>query len=350
MILNLTELTSEPIHSQISRQVRARVLSGAVESGEALPLPRGFARRNRVSVISVLRAFDDLVAEGWLRKRGGSEVYEAAPVSDERRRDLEQQRLLETLREQEFSLKELELARDIQCRLLPPPHVAGERWSLVAHNEPARFVAGDFYDVLRHGEAAASDRVDVVVADVAGKGIGPSLIMASVKAVLPFLTADRSVTEVLGELNQRLRRELSRREFVAMALARFEPATGRLELVNAGLPDPYRLVRAGAGARAEALEVSGERLPLGLREDLEYSCLETILEPGERLLLMSDGLPEADLPEGGPYGYERFERLLGASPWEDDPQAWLDGVLEGLRQGTAEQQRDDWTAVVLERS
>ena len=106
MILNITELSAEPIHSQISRQVRARILAGDVDAGKTLPAPRVFARQQRVSAISVQRAWEDLAAEGWLRptEEGG---FTVAPVSDQRRRDLEQQRLLETLREQEFSLKEL---------------------------------------------------------------------------------------------------------------------------------------------------------------------------------------------------------------------------------------------------
>lgn len=352
MILNITELSAEPIHSQISRQVRARILAGDVDTGAVLPAPRVFARQQRVSAISVLRAWEDLAAEGWLRPlREGH--FEVAPVSDERRRDLAQQRLLETLREQEFSLKELELARDIQCRLLPPPRVEGEGWSMVARNEPARFVAGDFYDVLRHAERSADGErrevVDVVVADVAGKGIGPSLLTASVKAVLPFLTADRAVPEVFGELNRRLRRELGRREFVALALARFEPWSGRLEIANAGLPDPYRL---GAG-RAEPVEVPGQRLPLGLRSGVEYRSYRLELQPGERLLMLTDGLPEADLPSGEPLGYESFEQLveesLGAAGDGHDAGEWLDAMLARLARETAPTQRDDWTAVVLER-
>ena len=362
MILNLTELSSEPLHSQISRQLRARILSGAVAEGTDLPPMHTFARKQRVSAISVQRAFEDLAAEGLLHLApdGGASV---AKVSDDRRRDMAQQRLLETLREQEFSVKELELARDIQCRLLPPPEVVGAGWQVVARNEPARFVAGDFYDVLRPGDGT----VGVVVADVAGKGIGPSLLMASVKAVLPYIAADRDVRETLMELNRRLRRELGRREFVALCLARYEPATGRLEVGNAGLPDPY-LMRCrssedgsgepgGPSSSVEVIEVPGERLPLGLREDVAYGSTVLTLGPGDRMLFLSDGLPEAEHEEGGPLGYERFEARLveqhhagGLEGVPEGPGAWLDGFLERLRRETSAMLQDDWTALVLERS
>ncbi|MDA8020276.1 MAG: SpoIIE family protein phosphatase [Thermoanaerobaculia bacterium] len=341
MILNLTELSSEPLHSQISRQLRARILSGAVPEGSELPPVHTFARSQRVSAISVQRAFEDLAAEGLLHLApdGAASI---AKVSGERRRDLAQQRLLETLREQEFSVKELELARDIQCRLLPPPEVSGSGWRVVARNEPARFVAGDFYDVLRPGDGS----IGVVVADVAGKGIGPSLLMASVKAVLPYIAVERDVRETLAELNRRLRHELGRREFVALCLARYKPSTGRLEVGNAGLPDPYLL---RSGARVEAVEVPGERLPLGLRDEVAYGSAVLTLEPGDRVLLLSDGLPEAEHEDGGPLGYERFEARLAR---QDEPSAdaWLEGLLECLRQETSTMQQDDWTALLLERT
>src|SRR6266508_3335552 len=145
------------------------------------------------------------------------------------------------IKEQEFAEKELELARSIQRRLLPPEELSGAGYRVAARNLPARFVAGDFYDVFRLSDGS----LGVAVADVSGKGMGASLIMVSVKAVLPFIAEGRGAATTLTELNRRLSGELAPREFVAMAYARFEPRRGELELANAGLPDPY-LVRPRA--------------------------------------------------------------------------------------------------------
>ncbi|HEY3171695.1 MAG TPA: PP2C family protein-serine/threonine phosphatase [Thermoanaerobaculia bacterium] len=246
---------------------------------------------------------------------------------------------VERLKEHEFAEKELELARSIQRRLLPPRELEGETWRLAARNVAARFVAGDFYDVF----PLRDDALGVVVADVSGKGIGASLIMASVKAVLPFVAAERSVDAMLRELNRKLVSELGPREFVALAYVRFE-SDGRFTLANAGLPDPY-VLRSGVAPRS--LGVPGPRLPLGLWKDLEYRSLEDRLEPGEKLLLFTDGLPEAPTAEGGPIGYPALERLLDGD--STSPGAFLDGLLERLRGATAPVAEDDWTVLALER-
>jgi phosphoserine phosphatase RsbU/P len=243
------------------------------------------------------------------------------------------------LKEHEFAEKELELAREIQKRLLPPSEMEGDGYRLAARNVAARFVAGDFYDVFRLADGA----VGVVVADVSGKGMGASLIMASVKAVLPLIAADRSVEETLTELNRTLVSQLGPREFVALAYVRCE-ADGRFALGNAGLPDPYLLC---PGEAPRALEVAGPRLPLGLRKGLEYGFLAGRLEPGEKLLLLTDGLPEAPTPAGEPLGYAALEGLFGAD--SVSPAAFLDELLDRLRAATTPILEDDWTVLALER-
>lgn len=347
MILNLTEHSREPMHRQMSRQLRWRILGGSVDAGAEVQ-PRTLARQHRMSVVSVQRALDHLAADGLLQSQPEGHFL-VAEVNASQRRELAQERLMERLDDGEISAKELTLARDIQCRLLPPPRLDADGWTVVARNEPARFVAGDFYDILRHGDGT----VDLVVADVAGKGIGPSLIMASFKAILPFLTTARSVVEVLDELNRRLCQELGRREFIALALARFFPNSGRLEVANAGLPDPYLLRRDAKGnPKPEAVVVPGERLPLGLRSRVRYSSASVTLQPGDRFLLLTDGLPEASRDDGEPFGYERLEEHLGRT-WRDPPhrdaETWLDAMLDALRNQTAILLDDDWTTMVLER-
>src|SRR5712692_7796290 len=83
---------------------------------------------------------------------------------------------IEKIKEKEFAEKELELARALQARMLPPPEIAGDGYRISARNYAARTVAGDFYDVFPFGDGS----IGIAVADVAGKGLAASLIMASV--------------------------------------------------------------------------------------------------------------------------------------------------------------------------
>jgi len=219
----------------------------------------------------------------------------------------------------------------------------GEGWRLAARNIAARHVAGDFYDVFH----LADGTLGVVVADVAGKGIGASLIMASVKAVLPLLAAGRSVGETLEELNRKLVSELAAREFVALAYLRFDPKEGSFSFGNAGLPDPYRFAQGGAPV---AVNVPGPRLPLGIRRDVLYEAVEGSLEPGGRLLLFTDGLPEAPTEAGEPIGYEKLESLLDSGAGSPaSPEEFLDGLLERVRAASRPILEDDWTVLLLER-
>jgi sigma-B regulation protein RsbU (phosphoserine phosphatase) len=200
-------------------------------------------------------------------------------------------------------------------------------------------VAGDFYDFVHNDDGS----VTIVVADVAGKGMGASLIMASVKAVLPFV-ARETVAEAMRLLNRKLVAELGKREFVALVYARYEPAAQSIEIANAGCPDPY-LVRGGT---AEPIVVPGARLPLGLRDNLRYDATTLHLASGDRVLFLSDGIPEAPLPNGDPLGYEETARLIAATADAPHGEAWLEALLESVRARVEERLADDWTAVVLE--
>ncbi|HEX8619987.1 MAG TPA: SpoIIE family protein phosphatase [Thermoanaerobaculia bacterium] len=249
-------------------------------------------------------------------------------------------RTIEQLKEREWAEKELELARAIQTRLLPPSLIDGDGYTIAARVLPARFVAGDFYDVVPLDDGS----VAIIVADVAGKGVGASLIMASVKAVLPFV-AREGAQRALSMLNTKLIQELGRREFVALVFARYYPADGRLEVANAGFPEPYVVSRDGV----TVLSTSGEKFPLGLKAGIEYEPVRTRIAPGERVVFVSDGIPEAPA-DGSPLGYDRVAAILGASDATVRGAEWLDAFVGDVRCIVDEGLADDWTAVVLHRA
>ena len=227
--------------------------------------------------------------------------------------------------------QQLELARDLQQRLLPPALVENERYRITARNIPAQYIAGDFYDYVPLGDG----RVLLILADVAGKGVSAGLIMATVKAMIPLLAAEQpNPAPLLGRLNERLAGGLPAREFVAMALALYDAERGTVTVANAGLPDPI-LVSTG-----RAVVPQGPRYPIGIRKILAYESVTEKLAPGERLILFSDGLPEAPV-RGEPLGYERLGTEVQRSGGD------LDTLFLALdKLGAAHD--DDWTAVMLE--
>ncbi len=97
-MLNLSELSDEPLHAQISRQIRAKILSQDLADGEALPSIRGLARDQRVSVITVQRAYDDLEREGLVRSRRGKGFWVMA-ISEGRKHRMAEERFTQALAE-----------------------------------------------------------------------------------------------------------------------------------------------------------------------------------------------------------------------------------------------------------
>jgi serine phosphatase RsbU (regulator of sigma subunit) len=238
------------------------------------------------------------------------------------------------LKEHEFAEKELEIARSMQQRLLPPPEIDVEGLHVSARTQAAHIIGGDFYDVLRLEDGS----VAVIAADVSGKGIAASLIMASCKAMIPFFASGASPAETITRLNVKLCEELQRREFVALAYAQFDPATSRAQIVNAGMPDPL-IVRGG---ECRVVACGGDRFPLGVRGSAKYEATSVTLHDGERLVMFSDGLPEASA-QGEPLGYDRIESLVVESASVDDLLARVRAIPDVVID-------DDATVVMVRRA
>jgi sigma-B regulation protein RsbU (phosphoserine phosphatase) len=339
LLLHLAPGDPEPLREQIARQLRDRIVRGELAAGDLLPGHRQVARQYRVAPSTVEAAYELLAADGLLTGAPADGVR-VAELGPERRRDLVERLQLEKLVAKELGRRELEMARDVQRRLLPPSEVDGPGWEVAARCLPARVVAGDFYDILRRPDGS----VDVVVADVAGKGFAASLIMASVKAMLPFVTAEGGVAESLVDLNRRLALELGPREFVALVLARYHPSERLVELANAGAPDPYLML---PGQGPQPLSVPGPRLPLGIREQVAYASRTVEIAAGDSLLLITDGLPEAREAAGEPLGYQALESIVSEEPSTGSPSSWLSGLFDRVQRRTGRVPEDDWTAAML---
>jgi phosphoserine phosphatase RsbU/P len=237
--------------------------------------------------------------------------------------------------------RDLEAARDIQERLLPPvpPTVAGLEAGAMLRSSTV--VGGDFFDIVPMG-----DRLGVAVGDVSGKGIPAALLMVMARTLLREIA--RSLGEpgpVLAGLNRSLCRDMPPSMFVTLILAVLDPSDpGRVVLSSAGHPDPV-VVRADGDAEVAALgEAAGT--PLGVLDEAAFGQTTLTLDRGDTLVLLTDGILEAQEEAGGRPGAGVILSLL-ARERTLPPQAVARALCEDvLRRGGARIQ-DDMTVFVL---
>jgi len=201
--------------------------------------------------------------------------------------------------EKERLEKELSIARNIQKSLLPRsvPRVQG--LDLAQASMPCYEVGGDYHDFIDCGDG----RWGLVVGDVTGKSTPASLVMASVQASLRALTMQPGLEPavLLSMINNLLFRSTEPNRFVTFFYGVVQPDNGGLEFVNAGHNPPLVVSRDGS-----TRELMGGGMVLGLFENAPYESHETRLDPGDLLLLFTDGLSEANDPEGEEFGEERI--------------------------------------------
>lgn len=240
--------------------------------------------------------------------------------------------------------RDLEIARDIQTRLLPeqPPLIPG--WQLAFRTRAANTVGGDYYDAFPR--PAKPRRLLVVVADVAGKSVPAALLMATFQASLEALAAlPGTLVDLAVGLNRYTSaHSLDGLRFTTAFLAELNPATGALEYVNAGHNAPFLLRASGAFERLDATS-----LPLGISTDTAFAGQSVALNAGDALVVFSDGVVEAVNIRGEEYGEKRFRdvlaRLRGA-----DAQNVLEAIFFDVdRYVGPARQHDDITCLVLRR-
>lgn len=217
-------------------------------------------------------------------------------------RDLtERNRIEKILREQHAQLL---AAEQIQQHLLPrsAPDLPG--YDVAGSMHPADFAAGDAFDYLRMPDGS----LGIVVADVAGHGFSSALLMASTHAYLRSLAATiLDPGELLTRINGLLVNEIESGRFVTMFLGRLVPASRSLTYVNAGHPAGFVLDSSGA-VRAT---LSSTSMPLGIKADAVYRTGSSVLlERGDLLFLITDGMSEAQSASGEPLGIETIVNVV----------------------------------------
>lgn len=242
--------------------------------------------------------------------------------------------------ERERQRVELETARQIQSSILPdlPEQLNGIELAHVYL--PASEVGGDFYDVL----ALEDGRLAVAVGDVAGHGVSSGLVMSMARSALAVQTSfNPDVLEVFKTLNRVVFQSARKRLLATLCYALVDPRRKEMQFASAGHLFPYRVTPEGEVSSLESVSY-----PLGVRNPIDIVPRAARLDPGDTLLLFSDGLIEARA-EGSDemFGFERLEESLqrnaGLAPGQ-----LRDTLLEELEAFTRSAPReDDLTLLVL---
>jgi sigma-B regulation protein RsbU (phosphoserine phosphatase) len=232
---------------------------------------------------------------------------------------------------------DLNLASEIQQRLLPQKEIEAAGWKGYYHYEPHGTVSGDFCDVIQEGESTL-----VIVGDVSGKGVSAAMLMSHLSAVFRGLCGSGlSLVEVMERANRMFCAAIPAGSFATLVAMCLHP-DGRIELSNAGHVPP--LVQNG---RIHRLPPDG--VPLGLFCQSSYTSQHLWLENGERLLLVTDGLVESTDNRDREYGLDNLSSLADSHP-DEEPHRLIERIVADAAQFRNEQPAaDDMTLMVLRR-
>jgi sigma-B regulation protein RsbU (phosphoserine phosphatase) len=244
--------------------------------------------------------------------------------------------------------RELQIAHQMQLSLLPKEIPQPSGWEFSARWQPARQVAGDYYDFI----PLADYRLGLLIADVADKGLASSFFMAISRTILRTCARQgSSPLETISTANRLICAESTSGYFITLFYAQLDLLTGDLTYVNAGHP-PSMLVRDPASPAVELLGRTG--IPLGIDETWVYTQNEATLSPGSLLISYTDGITEAMNAHEQEFGIERLMRMVVDQTIADRGEGSCEGMAAAILQTTAAwagltEQFDDITLLLAHR-
>jgi serine phosphatase RsbU (regulator of sigma subunit) len=242
------------------------------------------------------------------------------------------------------AMQELEFASRIQASFLPNEVPILPGWELAVTLLPARNMSGDYFDFLPLGE----DKIGILIADVVDKGLGSALYMALSRTLIRTYALEFELQPdlVFFSTNERILQDARANLFVTAFYGILDVKTGRLAYCNAGHTPPF-LIRKLDGGRVEALPATG--MPIGVDADAFWLQAEVQIEPGDVLLLYTDGIPDAQDDAG-----EHFKDIrmieIAQENLGNSAQQIQRSVLESIEEFVgAAAQFDDITLLVVMR-
>jgi sigma-B regulation protein RsbU (phosphoserine phosphatase) len=241
--------------------------------------------------------------------------------------------------------KELRLAHEVQKNFLPKRYPLIPSYTFHAFYEPAREVGGDFYDFI----PLAENRLALTIGDVAGKGVPAALLMAKVSSDTRFLLLTQPTpAEAITKLNDFMQEMGLVDRFITLECAVINLNTHHITIVNAGHMSPV-LYRKATGEVCEALSRDDGGLPLGVMDQYTYESYDVAMEPGDVMVLFSDGVTEAPNQKWEEFQMHRVFAALRSGP--ATPSEMVDRLVTAVQQHSRSmKQHDDITVVAFGRT
>ena len=240
--------------------------------------------------------------------------------------------------------RDLDMAREVQLRLLPHRAPQPQRAEIAARFLAARSIGGDVYDFLDYGPG----RTALAVGDVSGKAAPAALYAALVSGILRSLAAQHlSPAKMLAALNDQLQVRKLDSQYVTMLMAIWDDDNQTLQIANAGSVQPVFVSSTPDGIHVKTIQAEG--FPLGLFANAEYEEFTLATRPGDMIVFFSDGIVDAENADHEMFGSDRLAQVLRDHPSAcNSAQATVDAILAAVsafQSGTAH--FDDETLVVL---
>jgi serine phosphatase RsbU (regulator of sigma subunit)/pSer/pThr/pTyr-binding forkhead associated (FHA) protein len=258
---------------------------------------------------------------------------------------VENARLHETLVARAGLERDLKLAHQVQLSFLPKrlPQLTG--YDFFAHYEPALEVGGDYYDFI----PLPQNRLGVMVGDVAGKGVPAALLMAKVSSDARFsMLTEAGTAEAVFKLNELMQEAGLLDRFVTLAAGLLDPGRHAVTIVNAGHLPPL-VYRHAQRKVEEAFDSKLSGFPLGVAEGIPYEGMTVPLEPGDTLVMFTDGITEAKNKQDREFQMENVYRVLENGP--TDAKALGKRLVDAVKQHALGcKPHDDITVVCFGRA
>ncbi|HJQ69919.1 MAG TPA: SpoIIE family protein phosphatase [Blastocatellia bacterium] len=284
-------LTSDAMHDPRFQSQNSVVLS-QIRSVMAVPL---FSGEETFGMIYVDNPFNNRFTEEDLKVL--TTIASVASIK------IEHERLLEERLEKRRMEEELKVASEIQMRLQPvaPPKLAG--WDMTGVSFPCREIGGDYYDFIPRSK---DNRLVVAVGDVSGKGTGAALLMSSLHAAVRAQSQTvSSISEVMSEINRYIYENSPPNKYLTLFYGELDPDTGALMYSNGGHNTPMLVRPTG-----EIVKLDRGGLPIGLMQDATYQEDVVGFQPGDVLVIYSDGITESVNEQDEEFGETRLIEVV----------------------------------------